>query len=462
VKVPGFQRSKTPSFEELYRDHSAAVYRYCHHLCGGNVAEAQDVAQEALILAFRGLGKFEGRASVLTWLLRIARRVWLRRRERRHDSVPLDAVADLADPTLGVETTQVTRLWLAEALQRLPAHMHEALLLVKVEGLTYREAAEVLGIPQGTVQFHVREALRITRDFVAEARGGSSILAVLALLTVGRELRAAVMPPPGLADRVFAEINQGRDPGYSPPVVRQMGAGNLNVSPRVVRVTLGAAAAIALVPLVPSIRSYALMSKGPRREAHRVVEALSRARSAHAIGVATIWTRDRDGSVSSGSSRLEYWYEAPDKYTRHSLPAQGRSRTVLNGKRAEIIADRGKRGLAVIPSRPEILLRSMGAFALFGIRSPLVQALNNPQSVVSATSESFNGVAAKRLIVTLVESGHRYSWNVLTSESGSSVIRSETIDEWLVAPIATTRSQTVIETFEINSPVPSNSFTFPD
>ena len=146
------------AFARLYREHGDRIYRFCYRLCG-SVAEAEDLTQEVFVAAWQGLERFEGRSSVTTWLYHIALNRWrsLPRRYRL-ELVSIDAMGELVgadDPA----TTGLERMTLEHALETLPVEQREAFLLVKAEGWKYREAAEVLGIPQGTVQFRVHEAV---------------------------------------------------------------------------------------------------------------------------------------------------------------------------------------------------------------------------------------------------------------------------------------------------------------
>ncbi|MGV3723418.1 MAG: RNA polymerase sigma factor, partial [Actinomycetota bacterium] len=190
-----------PTFDELYRQCGARVYGYCWRLCDGNETEAQDLAQETFVRAYRGLDHFEGRSSVLTWRFQIPRHERIRGRKKAREGVSLDApgVRERGhDPT----AEQERRLWLNTALQRLPDQLRDALILVKCEGLTHREAAEVLGIPQGTVQFHVHQAMKQMRVLLNEQFGLP--LAVALLLSLYLQRSAAAEPvPPGLTERVY-------------------------------------------------------------------------------------------------------------------------------------------------------------------------------------------------------------------------------------------------------------------
>jgi len=148
--------------DALLASYGERVYRFCLRLCGGRSAEAEDLAQDAFVLAWQHRDGFAGRSSPLTWLMRIAlnRHLRLRGKQPAAPVVAHDPERDGnggpagRDPTRGV----LDRVELARALDLLPARQRAAFLLVKVEGFKYREAAETLGVPQGTVQSDVHAA----------------------------------------------------------------------------------------------------------------------------------------------------------------------------------------------------------------------------------------------------------------------------------------------------------------
>ena len=168
--VRRFQRGEPGSFDAFYDRYSDPVYRLCYRLCG-HAADAEDLAQEVFLAAYQGLHRFVGRSSVSTWLYRIAMYRWQRLRAGpMSETVSLEeepAALVSADPAAaGVE-----RLSLGNALDALSVDLREAFLLVKAEGLKYREAAQVLDVPQGTLQYRVHEAVKKLRRLLQDERG---------------------------------------------------------------------------------------------------------------------------------------------------------------------------------------------------------------------------------------------------------------------------------------------------
>lgn len=138
-------------------------------------SEAQDVAQEAFIKAYRALGDFRGEAAFYTWLYRIAinaAKNYLISRTRRHSDYQLD-IQDLEimgnmSQLQGLETPEKLLLneeiitTLNRAIENLPEEMRVAFQLRELEGLSYEEIALVMDCPIGTIRsrlFRAREAI---------------------------------------------------------------------------------------------------------------------------------------------------------------------------------------------------------------------------------------------------------------------------------------------------------------
>ena len=135
------------------------VWRLCAAL--GDRDNAEDLTQETYLRAFAALGRFEGRASVRTWLLSIARRVCAdavrSRRRRRLMLTPVDADLEALTGNDGddpvAESSAVTDL-----LDRLDPDRREAFVLTQLVGLPYADAADVAGCPVGTIRSRVARA----------------------------------------------------------------------------------------------------------------------------------------------------------------------------------------------------------------------------------------------------------------------------------------------------------------
>src|SRR5690242_18546317 len=148
---------------ELYDAHRAPLLAYLR-LLTRDAGLAEEMLQDTLLAAWTGAGRFAGRASVRAWLFGIARRRAhdaLRRRSLR--LVPDEAMAETAaaDPepeALAIAAAE--RDDLIRAIDRLSPLHREILLLTFVHDLSYRELADVLGVPLGTVQSRLANARR--------------------------------------------------------------------------------------------------------------------------------------------------------------------------------------------------------------------------------------------------------------------------------------------------------------
>lgn len=159
------------AFGELYQQFEGMVYNLALRM-SGNPADAEDIAQETFIRAYRHLRKFKGKSSLKTWVFRIAlncSNTRLRRRARHlahrvDDGQPeLERAVDRGrspeERALAADLSAAVRT----ALGHLPVHYREAVLLRDFEELNYSEIAEVLGVRIGTVRSRIargREQLR--------------------------------------------------------------------------------------------------------------------------------------------------------------------------------------------------------------------------------------------------------------------------------------------------------------
>lgn len=154
-----------PPFESLVAEHQQALLRFAQRL---DADAADDLVQEALLRGLRAYDQLEEPAAFRGWMCRILHRVWLNRRQQRpawwraafqrFDRTQRDTPSPehrLSARRLGQE--------LEGALDRLPPAQREAVWLVDGMGLTFADAAEVMGIAPGTVASRVargRAALR--------------------------------------------------------------------------------------------------------------------------------------------------------------------------------------------------------------------------------------------------------------------------------------------------------------
>ncbi len=168
------QRGERGAFDLLVLRYQHKVVKLVARLLR-DPAEAEDVAQEAFVKAYRALGSFRGDSAFYTWLYRIAvntARNSLASRQRR----PLDYEADLSEneqtvvesrmrhtdtPEANVLSEEIRRT-VNRAVEDLPEDLRTAIILREVEGLSYEEIAAAMDCPVGTVRsriFRAREAI---------------------------------------------------------------------------------------------------------------------------------------------------------------------------------------------------------------------------------------------------------------------------------------------------------------
>ena len=164
--VKRFRSGSPEVFTDLYRVYGERIYRFSYRLCERS-ADAEDLTQEVFVAAYQSRESFQGRSSVLTWLYRIALYRWRRLYGGKRDQ-PLPLEESLEAPGADPALSALNRMGLERAFATLSNDLWEAFLLVKIEGWKYREAGEVLGIPQGTVQFRVHEAVKQLRTALGD------------------------------------------------------------------------------------------------------------------------------------------------------------------------------------------------------------------------------------------------------------------------------------------------------
>jgi len=157
----------TSAFEWFWLPHRPRVWRLVARLAG-SADLADDLTQEVNLRAFQGFGTFRRGSSAYTWLYRIAVNVVLRHRERLSpDTVPWDSAAQVPDPSLSPQDALLQAqirpiVW--AALNRLPEEQRTTIILSVYEELKYREIADVLEIPLGTVKSRLHIGMARLRE----------------------------------------------------------------------------------------------------------------------------------------------------------------------------------------------------------------------------------------------------------------------------------------------------------
>lgn len=178
------------SFSTLFRKHSAAVVQYAYRFVHSR-SRAEELAQTVFLHLYKARDRYEPRARFLTYLYRITTNVCLNELRRREhgtmiDSldVPIDGAAESAPSVLQIAdhkvqdpATQLSGKELERAvrrvLERLPAQQRAAFLLGRLDGMSYREVARVLGTSVSAVKSLVFRATRTIRSELNDEDGAA-------------------------------------------------------------------------------------------------------------------------------------------------------------------------------------------------------------------------------------------------------------------------------------------------
>jgi RNA polymerase sigma-70 factor, ECF subfamily len=155
---------------ELYRQYRGQLLSFVLRLTAGDRQHAEDVVQETMVRAWRRAGQLAlTEQSPMPWLATVARRIVIDERRRRR-ARPAEVGDDMLDKAPATDETEdlLRRVAVADALQALSAAHREVLSETILRGRTVNEAAEILGIPAGTVKSRVYYALRALRLVLAE------------------------------------------------------------------------------------------------------------------------------------------------------------------------------------------------------------------------------------------------------------------------------------------------------
>lgn len=173
--------ARTSRFEQTIMPHLDAAYNLARWLTR-NDSDAQDVVQDACLRAFRYFDSFQGE-NPSAWLLAIVRNTcfaWMRRNRPSEEVAGSDAIdaetAGNAEPLLGGGSRQLAtdpetlliesraRVQVNDIVAKLPAEFREVIVLREIEDLSYREIADVIGIPIGTVMSRLSRARKLLHD----------------------------------------------------------------------------------------------------------------------------------------------------------------------------------------------------------------------------------------------------------------------------------------------------------
>jgi RNA polymerase sigma-70 factor, ECF subfamily len=177
------RRGGREAFGELVRRHERRVYGVVFRMAG-NRSDADDLAQEVFLTAWKAIGSFRSGSSFYTWLYRIAVNTsltFLKKRSREKNRAPFDENLSVAGPARGLMPSPEGSSALHEltgrvdeAIQTLPAHFRAAFALVVDQGLSHADAARVIGCSENTVSWRMHKARKLLqarlKSFLEEVR----------------------------------------------------------------------------------------------------------------------------------------------------------------------------------------------------------------------------------------------------------------------------------------------------
>jgi len=150
------------AFEQLFHRHQEQVYGVASRMMG-TPEDALDVTQEIFLKAYQKIGKFKFKSSFSTWLYRLATNLCideLRKRKRTANTAPLEEAVSQADTDTPEENAiskdRESQVW--KAINSLKEKERAIIVLRDMEGLSYKEIAEVLGCSLGRVKSRIHEA----------------------------------------------------------------------------------------------------------------------------------------------------------------------------------------------------------------------------------------------------------------------------------------------------------------
>jgi RNA polymerase sigma-70 factor (ECF subfamily) len=162
------------AFEAIVLKYQDRIHNLCRYMLQDS-RDAEDAAQDVFLKVFRSLKDFRPKASLYTWIYRIAVTTCLdyRRKSRRevfrHEPLTEDLPADGQVPEQRYESGEIAGL-IQRALQKLPEKLRAAIVLREIEELSYEEIAEVLHTSAGTVKSRISRARDKLRHILGKKR----------------------------------------------------------------------------------------------------------------------------------------------------------------------------------------------------------------------------------------------------------------------------------------------------
>ena len=194
------QKGDQDAFAQLVEANQNKIYTLALRMTG-NPEDAADLAQDAFLRAWRALSDFQGESGFSTWLYRLTRNLcidFLRREKRRHSIVSISSLDDEEGPRpTDVPDRRFTpenelerrelRAAVGRGLAQLSDEHRQVLALREVEGLSYAEIADALGLEVGTVKSRIARARSVLRTILLKDGNFSSSIASNQIKQDGKE-----------------------------------------------------------------------------------------------------------------------------------------------------------------------------------------------------------------------------------------------------------------------------------
>ena len=178
--VHSAQKGDTSAFGQLVEAHQSKIYSLCYRMTG-NAEDAADLTQEVFLSAWRSLSRFQEQSSFGTWVYRMATNASIDflRREKRRQVLSMTMEEDSEERQAQVPDERYSphrlleqkeaRQAVADALAALSPEHRQVLVLREMEGLSYHEIGQLLGLEEGTVKSRIARARLALRDFLIKS-----------------------------------------------------------------------------------------------------------------------------------------------------------------------------------------------------------------------------------------------------------------------------------------------------
>ena len=187
------RRGDADAFEQLVEAYRNQVFRLALRMCG-NEADADEVAQEAFLSAWKGLPNFRGESRFSTWLYQLTTHAaidLLRREKRQAAAEDIDGITAADDGPSPQERggRAETRREVRSALMQLPEEYRQVLLLRFMQELSYEEIGQALKLPAGTVKSRLNRAKAQLKDILSRSGNLFGAVSVIHTEQQGKEVQ---------------------------------------------------------------------------------------------------------------------------------------------------------------------------------------------------------------------------------------------------------------------------------